>query len=87
MHVQAIRGIRWDIPPSAADLKFLRRLPQARVGNFKAKSGTGTMAGAPLLPKFVSEGLRCMTNFGSGAPVPGARRYGPVTISPDTRCG
>jgi len=40
---------------SAADLKFLQRLPQARVRNFKSKSGTRTIyLLVPLLfPKFV----------------------------------
>jgi hypothetical protein len=43
------------LPASAADLKFLHRLLQARNGNFKSKSGTGIKyLPAPLLfPKFV----------------------------------
>jgi hypothetical protein len=38
---------------SAADLKFLHRVPQRRLRNFKSKSGTAInpSAGAPL-PKF-----------------------------------
>jgi hypothetical protein len=42
------------VPGSAADLKFLHRMPQLRVRNFKSKSGTAIMnpAGAPLIPKF-----------------------------------
>jgi hypothetical protein len=38
---------------SAADLKFLHRLPQLRLRNFKSKSGTAIdlFASAPL-PKF-----------------------------------
>ncbi len=37
----------------AADLKFLHRVPQLRIRNFKSKSGTviNLFAGAPL-PKF-----------------------------------
>jgi hypothetical protein len=40
---------------SAADLKFLQRLPQDRARNFKSKSGTGRIyLLVPLLfPKFV----------------------------------
>jgi len=40
---------------SAADLKFLQRLPQGHVRNFKSKSGTRTIyLLVPLLfPKFV----------------------------------
>jgi hypothetical protein len=39
---------------SAADLKFLHRLPQLRLRNFKSISGTAIdiFAGAPLIPKF-----------------------------------
>jgi hypothetical protein len=42
---------------SAADLKFLRRLPHARTRNFKSTSGTEKFElPVPLLfPKFVSE--------------------------------
>ena len=42
---------------SAADLKFLQRLPRARVRNFKSKSGTRIieLLVPPLFPKFVSE--------------------------------
>jgi hypothetical protein len=38
---------------SAADLKFLHRAPQLRIGNFKSKSGTviNLFASAPL-PEF-----------------------------------
>jgi hypothetical protein len=41
----------------AADLKFLHRLPHARIRNFKSMSGTGNLKSlVPLLfPKFVSE--------------------------------
>src|SRR5262249_52989040 len=37
--------------------------------NFKSKGGTAThkLASALSLPKFVSDVLQCMTNFGSGA--------------------
>jgi len=43
---------------SAADLKFLRQLPQVRIRNVKSRSGTGNIElPVPLLfPKFVSEG-------------------------------
>jgi hypothetical protein len=43
---------------SAADLKFLHRLPQAPIRNFKSMSGTGNLKLlVPLsFPKFVSEG-------------------------------
>src|ERR1035437_5393758 len=42
---------------SAADLKFLQRLPQDRVRKFNSKSRHWEylFAGAPLLPKFVPE--------------------------------
>src|SRR5262245_8587403 len=42
---------------SAADLKFLQRLPQTRLGtsNRKAALESYRVASAPLLPKFVSE--------------------------------
>src|SRR5215208_3905221 len=42
---------------SAADLKFLQALPQTRIGTSNRKRHSNPMlAGAPLLPKFVSEG-------------------------------
>jgi len=38
---------------SAADLKFLHRVPQLRVRNFKSKSGTAiTSFVSALIPKF-----------------------------------
>ena len=39
---------------SAADLKFLRRVPQLRVRNFKSKERhcNHEFASAPLIPKF-----------------------------------
>ena len=42
------------VPGSAADLKFLHRMPRLRVRNFKLKSGTAIInfASAPLIPKF-----------------------------------
>src|SRR5215211_9053458 len=41
---------------SAADLKFLNRLPQARIGTSNRKRHWNhILAGAPLLPKFVLE--------------------------------
>jgi hypothetical protein len=41
----------------AADLKFLHRLPHARIRNFESMSGTGNLKSLmPLLfPKLVSE--------------------------------
>ncbi len=50
----AVSGRRRSVA-SAADLKFLQRLPQDRVRNFKSKSGTRTIyLLVPLLfPKFV----------------------------------
>ena len=43
--------------PSAADFKFLYRLPHVGIRNLKSKSGTRNhvVASAPLFPKFVSE--------------------------------
>jgi len=38
---------------SAADLKFLHRVPQLRLRNFKSKSGTAiNLFASALLPKF-----------------------------------
>jgi hypothetical protein len=38
---------------SAADLKFLHRVPQLRLRNFKSKSGTAiNLFASTLLPKF-----------------------------------
>jgi hypothetical protein len=38
---------------SAADLKFLHRLPRVRLGNFKSKSGTAIIDfTSALIPKF-----------------------------------
>ena len=42
---------------SAADLKFLHRVPQVRLRNFKSISGTAiTLFASALLPKFANEG-------------------------------
>src|SRR5215216_8106804 len=58
---------------SAADLKFLHCLLQARLGTSNRRHWTYRLASAPLLPKFVSEGAAMyhelrITKFGSGAP-------------------
>ena len=38
---------------SAADLKFLHRVPRLRLWNFKSKSGTAiNLSASALLPKF-----------------------------------
>jgi hypothetical protein len=51
--------------PSAADLKFLHRVPRVRLRNFKSKSGTRIIE---LLVPFGFRSscpsvLRCITNF------------------------
>src|SRR2546421_12889938 len=65
-------GVEHASPTSAADLKFLHRLRHTHFRNFKSKSGTRIiyLLVPLLLPKFVSEVPQCITNFGSGAPVP-----------------
>src|SRR6267142_2422980 len=53
---------------SAADLKFLQQLRQARLGtSHRKRHQNHRVASAPLLPKFVPGALRRITNFGSGA--------------------
>src|SRR5438552_2583791 len=45
------------LEPSAADLKFLQRLRQTRLGTSNRKAALESqVASAPLLPKFVSDG-------------------------------
>src|ERR1700687_5830802 len=54
---------------SAADLKFLQRLQQARPRNFKSKSGTRIIELlVPLCFRSSCQRMpQCITNFGSGA--------------------